>query len=295
MAVLRSARGEVKVPSRCLIGRSALADVRLESRRSSNEHASLGCHGGRWILRDLGSSNGTSVDGKLLSPRERVVLSVGQTLRFGDDSESWTLVSAAPADPCAVLLGPQEYRWGDATLLVLPSADAPEASVFPAGDEWRVDDGSELKTTTCGDVIRLPSGYFRLILPETQDPALGTAQSELSVQQMELKFRVSVERVTVEVSQAGVHVQLPARACVYTLLALARLRRGDSSDPDDGWVSCAELAELRACIIEKVNVDVHRLRKLFQEAKVQEAARIVERDDAKRLRIGVSRVKIFQE
>jgi len=40
-----------------------------------------------------------------------------------------------------------------------------------------------------------------------------------------------------------------------------------------------------------VNVDIHRLRKLFQESGVHQAAQVVERDDAKRVRIGVKRIK----
>jgi FHA domain-containing protein len=290
MAILQNARGKRPIPCRCLIGRSTLADLRLSSRRASSEHASLGWYSERWVLRDLGSSNGTSVDGRTLSSRDRVTLSCGNELRFGGDDEVWTVINVDTPDPCAVLLGPQEYKWGQESLLVLPSIDAPEASVFVDREGWRLDSGSELSSPECGDVIRLQSGHYRLLLPDHSGRSRAlTAKYELDLALLELSFNVSPERVALTLRQGSTEVQLPARACIYTLLALARLRGGERPTPDSGWISSGELAEVRGCSTEKVNVDIHRLRRLFQEAGVHNAAQIVERDDAKRLRIGAVR------
>src|SRR5689334_7626172 len=104
MAILQNTRGEYKVPCRCLVGRSSLADIPVTSRRASAEHASLAWHAGRWTLRDLGSSNGTVVNGRPLLTRDRAMLSAGSSLCFGGDDEVWLLTDASPPDPCAVLL-----------------------------------------------------------------------------------------------------------------------------------------------------------------------------------------------
>src|SRR5262245_25896304 len=289
MAVLQSSKHKFKVPCRCLIGRSSLADLRLASRRASSEHATLGWYSERWVLRDLGSSNGTSVDGQPLSGRDRVTLSCGNQLRFGDDDEIWTVVDVERPDPCAVLLGPQECRWGQEALLVLPSVDAPEASIFVDGDGWRLDSNHQQSIPECGDVVRLESGYYRLLLPDHSGTRGRTAKYELELSLLELSFQVSPERVSLTLRQGPTEVQLPARACLYTLLALARLRGARRPALETGWISSGELAEVRGCSPEKVNVDIHRLRKLFQEAGVRNAAQIVERDDSKRLRMGAVR------
>ena len=290
MATLRTPLNELVVPCRCLVGRSSLADIVLYSRRASNEHASIGWYSNQWVVRDLGSSNGTLVNGRLLGPRERVVLAVGNTLQFGSEAESVSVVDLAPPAPCAVLVGPQTYVWGQRTLLVLPTEAAPEASVYFSNGSWSVDDGSSTSSPECGDIIHLPSGHWRLLLPDDPDADGFTAGYELELRKLELVFRVGPEAVVVHVVQGSADVRLPARACIQTLLTLAQVRRGPQSR-NDGWIGTHELAELRACSPEKVNVDVHRLRKLFEEAGVHDAANIVERDDTKRLRIGVERIR----
>src|SRR4051812_16799076 len=124
MATLKSSKREMRVPCRCVIGRSTLADLRLLTSRASSEHATLGWYSGRWILRDLGSSNGTRLNGKALFPGDRVNVTHGSRIQFGDDEE-WMMIDGEAPEPCAVLLGAQDYRWGVETLLVLPSVDTP--------------------------------------------------------------------------------------------------------------------------------------------------------------------------
>jgi len=296
MAVLKNGANEVRLVCRCLIGRSVLADFRLHSRRASSEHASVGWYSDRWVLRDLSSSNGTTVDGRPVSFRDRVPLACGNEITFGGD-EVWTVVDVSPPNPCALLLGPQTYLWGSERLLVLPSVDEPEASIMPDGSQWLLDDGNGLSRPECGEIVRLNSGYWRLLLPEIGGSRENlTARYELDLAHAELTFRVSAERVALCVDQGPGHVQLPSRACLYTLLALARLRMGaDADQPDAGWISSAELAEARGCMPEKMNVDIHRLRRLLEEAGVHNTASLIERDDAKRLRIGVTKLREIQE
>src|SRR5882757_6440519 len=165
MALLRSSRRDFQLPCRCLVGRSALADLRLGSRRGSSEHANLGWYAGRWILRDLGSSNGTRVNGRALFPGDRVPITPANTIQFGDDDEVFTLIDGEAPDPCAVLLGPQQCVWGAETLMVLPTPEAPEASAFADLDGWRVDTGTEVRRVECGEILALASGHWRLLLP----------------------------------------------------------------------------------------------------------------------------------
>jgi hypothetical protein len=299
LAILHGTTGDQYVPCRAVMGRSSLADVRLASRRASSEHASLNWSGGRWTLRDLGSSNGTTVNGRPLLTRDRATLTPGSRLCFGGEDEIWLLTDAAPPEPCGVLLGPQHYCWGSQSLLVLGKAgeeeEQPEASVFLEGGSWRLDDGVSIQSLECGEIVRLASGYWRLLLPDTgEGGAAYTAGCELDLSQLELKFQTDGgQLVGLILAQGASHVTLPARAYLSTLWELAKVRAASAQfGSAAGWVSAIDLATRLRCSPEKVNVDIHRLRKLFQESGVHQAANIIERDDAKRVRIGTDQIKL---
>jgi hypothetical protein len=63
-----------------VIGRMSSCDVVLADSNVSRRHAELRREGDEWIIEDLGSTNGTLVDGKLAKQHS---LSGGETLSFG--------------------------------------------------------------------------------------------------------------------------------------------------------------------------------------------------------------------
>jgi hypothetical protein len=136
----------------------------------------------------------------------------------------------------------------------------------------------------------LPSGHFRLLLPDEPDMAVFTAGYQLDLSELELTFVSSADSLVVHLTQGSKDVRLPARACLQTLLLLAEIRARSNAE-SGGWIGTSELAAMRACTPEKIAVDIHRLRKLLEEAGVHGAARIVERDDTKKLRIGIERTR----
>ncbi|MEV2242945.1 DUF1707 and FHA domain-containing protein [Streptomyces sp. NPDC049970] len=82
-------------PHPLLIGRDPGNGLRLSHETVSRLHAELSAHGSRWILRDLGSTNGTCVNG------QRVVGSVG--VRDGDQVSfgrmTFRLTASPPVPP----------------------------------------------------------------------------------------------------------------------------------------------------------------------------------------------------
>jgi hypothetical protein len=62
------------------IGRAADNTVVIEDRRVSRHHAELEQADGRWVLRDLGSTNGTAVNGRLI---KETTLQDGDRISFG--------------------------------------------------------------------------------------------------------------------------------------------------------------------------------------------------------------------
>lgn len=74
------------VGTRMLVGRTGGdvgADVEIEDASLSRRHAELVANGPAWVLRDLGSTNGTWVSDRKLAAGEAAELVSGMTLRFG--------------------------------------------------------------------------------------------------------------------------------------------------------------------------------------------------------------------
>lgn len=76
-AVLRS-------PTR--LGRMPDSDIVLDDRRVSRRHAEIVQRGGRWIVRDTGSTNGTAVNGKIV---REAMLKPGDVVSFGGLEVTW--------------------------------------------------------------------------------------------------------------------------------------------------------------------------------------------------------------
>ena len=65
------------------MGRATNNDVALVHPAISRQHAKLTRQDGEFDIEDLGSSNGTYVNGRRLTPRKAIPLAVGDTLRLG--------------------------------------------------------------------------------------------------------------------------------------------------------------------------------------------------------------------
>ncbi|MEV0010179.1 FHA domain-containing protein [Streptomyces sp. NPDC051840] len=77
------------------IGRDPGNGLRLSHETVSRMHAELTAHGNRWVLRDLGSTNGTCVNGQRVVGS--VVVSDGDQVSFG--RVAFQLTASLPAPP----------------------------------------------------------------------------------------------------------------------------------------------------------------------------------------------------
>lgn len=130
---------EVALDERVVIGRSDLADLRLDSARASRTHAAIEPAAGLPELEDLGSSNGTLLNGEPLGePRP---LSRGDSIEIGDSllrvvaidptTEETILAAAVPDDPePTVALDPDD----EADEETVPTAALDTAEVDPEAD-----------------------------------------------------------------------------------------------------------------------------------------------------------------
>jgi pSer/pThr/pTyr-binding forkhead associated (FHA) protein len=70
-----------------ILGRGDQADIRLEDTFSSSQHARLIAHGGQMVIEDLGSTNGTYLNGEPLTGPQP--LHPGDRIRIGDSEFSF--------------------------------------------------------------------------------------------------------------------------------------------------------------------------------------------------------------
>jgi len=284
-----------------LVGRSLRCDLQIDDRVVSSEHARIDWNDGTWEVRDLGSRNGTFVDGQRLGAGSSAPFAAGSSLIFGAPRHSFEVVCSVPPRAAAVDDDSGDIEFERGGLIAL--SDDPPVSV------QRQEDGSWILESDRGEspavplsVVTIQGRTWRLHLPEGDANTAhhATDGPPVSLSAVELRFRVSrdEERVQVELRHRAEVIDLGQSQAFYVLLTLARLRRDDTTDPPDnrGWVEVDELLRMLRTNETKLNVDIHRCRKRLATTPVQDAARIVERRRGTRqLRFGAARFTIVRE
>lgn len=275
--------------------------MRVEDPRVSGEHASLHWLGGRWELRDLGSRNGTFVDGRRLATGERVALTRGARFALGGSEPERELVLLDAGPPSAVARHAHrgEVRAASEGLLVLPDDEHPLASVFEdASGRWVVEIGDAVRQARDQEVLVVGGEPWILELPTI---AVETWQGQIAkpyLEAMHLRLGVSRDEEHVEVTllHGAQALRLPARTFHYLLVLLARAWLADAGapEPERGWVEREELARMLGVDLSRVNVDIHRARKQLAEMGVIGAANVVvRRPDCGQLRLGVRSMEVY--
>jgi pSer/pThr/pTyr-binding forkhead associated (FHA) protein len=138
---------QIPVPEQMLIGRHAECDLQLSEGQTSRRHAKLSIAAdGAW-LEDLGSANGTFVNGVQVAARTR--LSSGDRLRFDIEEFDFRIpMAAAPADD-----GKTVFRAPESAAVVAessgifkrPGAWADPDAMGDAGNKTKFIDPAHLK------------------------------------------------------------------------------------------------------------------------------------------------------
>jgi pSer/pThr/pTyr-binding forkhead associated (FHA) protein len=76
-------------PSGATIGRGRQADVVLNDPNVSRQHAEIRPRGGSWVLADLGSTNGSKLNGRQIEGSE--VLRDGDEIELGESVMTFTV------------------------------------------------------------------------------------------------------------------------------------------------------------------------------------------------------------
>ena len=272
-----------------LVGRSRLADLRMNEPTVSGEHAVLRWTGREWELHDLGSRNGTIVDGRRLAPGERVALARGAVIAFGQADNAWRLVDDAPPTIIAMPSEGGEPLCAQDQLLALPSEDNPEAVVYRDGSgDWVLEHGGEPARIADRAIVRAGGHDFVLRVPDLIAATWDVSAPAPHLGALTLRFAVSRDEEYVALTLRGDHhvIDLGARAHHAVLLMLARNRLEDRKarppaatgrgapppDSSEGWIYQDELADKLAMDETHLNVAVFRCRRQLAEAGILGAA-----------------------
>ena len=106
------------------VGRDSTNDIVINDAEISRRHARLTFQGGKYVLEDLGSTNGTFVNGqRLAGPR---VLKAGEVVSFGE--QIVLVYEASTFDPAATVASPRASA--------VPSASRPVPPPPPPAAEF---------------------------------------------------------------------------------------------------------------------------------------------------------------
>lgn len=290
----------VPLRKRCMLGRGATSDVRVDSPKVSAEHASLHWLDGSWELRDLGSRNGTFLGGRRLAAGERALLEVGATFSLSRSAAVFELIDASP--PSAAAQHRESGTWHVASggLLALPSADRPEVIVFSASDgTWYIEMEQQTRPAVDAEVITIGGDSFSLEVPAPGNATLLSGTLLPPLESIRLRFEVTPDEEEVDLIAfvEGKPHKIPPRRYHYLLVTLARawLAEEGVAPSVRGWVDREELCKKLAMDVTKLNVEIYRARKQFAALSVQGAAGLVERrPGTHEIRIGVSHVEVVR-
>lgn len=288
----------------CLVGRGPRCTLRLDDPLASSEHARLRWRGGRWYVRDLGSSNGTRIDDVALVAGQDHPLDEGSVLCFGNREVAWQLVDAS-APLARACKGNSIVVISDG-ILALPDDDAPECQVFrdPYGT-WVIERAGELEPVADQHQIELASGRWRLELPPADEVVDSTSEGPLvrllDFEDITLRFTVSHdgEDVSLCVVMPGDEMDLGVRVYNDMLLELARCRLDEAAahpelDAEEhGWLyNDGLIARAGLRDDSQLNQYVFHARRQLSRAGIDNAASLIERGRRGRLRLGTNRVEL---
>lgn len=263
-------------------------------------HARLSWSGSDWLLRDLGSRNGTFVNSRPVCS-DGATLVAGDLISLGERELALTLSDAGPPSPYARDERSGEWLRSDGGVLLLGASSLERATVFRDGDgAWWLEAASEVRSVRDGDRVTVNRSNFVLALPTAIEPTADVDRPVATVRHVALLLRVSrdEERVEVVIQTRGTPCVLPPRSHFYTLLLMARARQRDEAaralpEESRGWLTVDELCAQLATDENKVNVDMHRIRRDFGRAGLSDGGAVIERRRGTgQLRLASSKIAI---
>lgn len=240
----------------------------------SGHHAVIRWDRDHWTLRDLGSRNGTRVDGQ---PVREQALRRGAVLDFGG-VQGWRVESTAPPRPMAVRDDGHLIVGTGAALIVEQGNQA--VSAWRQDGVWILED-SDGQRRRAPDEVVVGDRRFDLELPQVGPRTVEAVPVCCRTTRFRFRVPANQEGIQLELVHRGVVRATSRVAAVELLHALARTRREQHALPEDerGWVLTDDAVDMMGYRDRRhLAVVVHRARRVADQAGLQDAVAVVERD-----------------
>ncbi|MDD9940917.1 MAG: FHA domain-containing protein [Myxococcales bacterium] len=280
------------------VGRGVHNLLRTDHPASSGAHAILQWGPDGWTVRDLGSRNGTLVNGELVSARQARPCGLGDVLIFGNAAESWQVVQADKVRAVVRRLAPEatiEVRGDSVTL----PADGASRVLQRESGAWILKESRGSTSVVPGVPFWVAGAIWTLWDCSERDRTLSEDPREGDRACLTLSLARDEESAAlrVECTNGAFDVDYRAHSCVLAPLVVARLKdqRAGVSPADAGWVHWSFVAEWLRCSQGDVNTWVYRTRRALARAGYPDAPRIVERRQTSGLlRVGARRLSLLR-
>lgn len=272
-----------------LVGRSRAADLRLDEPFVSGLHASLHYGDAGWEIRDLGSRNGTRVNGKVLERGSSITLVTNDQICFGNARQTWVVQSDAPPVPLAVS-ATGSVALGRDTMLPIPSADDPEVTiVLDPHHGWMLEPGGSDDSRVVEDRETLNVGgqSWTLRVPVSTAVTRGMPRWEVSKATVSLRPPANGEVAVIRIDQGAAASTYEVGSAGVLAKVLIEARQQDT----EGWIERERVLTQLGITANHLNVLVFRLRKLFGDMGFANAPSTVQRQRG-RMRIGCPNVRL---
>jgi hypothetical protein len=277
--------------SRTLIGRSPLAQLRIQDRRVSSEHAVLWYDDG-WWLKDLGSRNGTWIGERRLAPNVGEKVAIGDELHFGGPSVTWTLQDDSAPGAVAICSSTGVRIAAEEDLLLVPNAEDPQLAAYPDGmGAWLIEQGDQIITAREVTDVAVDGVAWTLVLPFETAKTWGDRSEPGAAPGLVFRVSSDEEHVEITVRRGAVTKVLEARTHAYFLLTLARQRLQDAelSPPERGWLHAEDVCRMLRFGRATLNQRVFRARQQLAGTGLVPAAQVLERrPHTGQLRLGIA-------
>lgn len=292
----------VTLPTRCLVGRAVHCEIRPPDPRVSGEHATIVWTGEHWEIRDLGSRNGTFVNGVRLASGANATLVQTDAIGFGQPEAAWMVADTGPPVAAARRLDSENIVVAaQCGLLAIPSPDEAHVTVYEdLHGSWIAEEEDGQRPVADGDLLTVEGSSWMLHLPTALDRTVDAEEQAPVFDALELKFNISSDEEHVEMAllRDGRWDVVGARTHHALLLLLARARLEDATQPDvataeHGWRYVEDVCRMLQIDDLRLNTEIYRARKELSASGVLGAPRLVERRRSSRsLRIGTASVRV---
>jgi hypothetical protein len=282
-----------------VIGRSPVCALFIPRSFVSAHHAEIRWEHDAWLVRDLGSRNGTYVDQKRLHHNQAVRLTSGSVVAFGDPRESWALSDCSRPAVHVEDTTTGVRTFAEDGLLMLSAPGAESISIFSRGDGWQLERGDLTLGLSDGQTFVFDRRLHRFHLADTTSQTLTLDRpARLSASTLRIRVTKDEEEVSAVLETGHQIINMGSRHAFYLLLILARQRMADADHTgrDPGWIAVSDLLRMLPDYgsPEHLNVDVYRLRRLLAREGIPDASSIIERFDGQ-VRLGCSNFVVEQQ